>query len=169
VPAAAGKMSKLVRDTLDDDDEDEEALDADAEGKEIPLPNVPSEVLKKVIEFCNHHTFVEQMTEIQTPLRSPKLEELVQEWYADFVKVPRNMLFDLVAAANFMDIKPLLDLTCLAVSILIKGKSAGELREMFNLSPEFSPEEEAQAQREQRWAQDAGAAPAEGEADNNPE
>lgn len=52
---------------------------------------------------------------------------------------------DLVAAANFMDIKPLLDLTCLAVSIMIKGKSAAELREMFNISPEFTPEEEAQA------------------------
>jgi hypothetical protein len=31
-----------------------------------------------------------------------------QSWYATFVKVDRNMLFDLVAAANFMDIKPLL-------------------------------------------------------------
>ena len=30
------------------------------------------------------------------------------------------MLFDLVTAANFMDIKAMLDLTCLAVSVLIK-------------------------------------------------
>lgn len=30
------------------------------------------------------------------------------------------MMFELVTAANFMDIKPLLDLTCLAVSVLIK-------------------------------------------------
>jgi S-phase kinase-associated protein 1 len=40
-----------------------------------------------------------------------------------------------------MDIKPLLDLTCLAVSILIKGKSAGELREMFNISSDLATEE----------------------------
>jgi len=147
VPAEVAKMSRLVEETLEnDDDEDEE--DPDEEAKEIPLPNVSTDVLQKVIEFCSHYTLQEKMTEIQTPLRSPKLEELVQEWYADFVKVPRNMLFDLVAAANFMDIKPLLDLTCLAVSILIKGKSAGELREMFNLSAEMSPEEEAQMQRE---------------------
>lgn len=34
------------------------------------------------------------------------------------------MLFELVTAANFMDIKPLLDLTCLAVSVYIKVSSS---------------------------------------------
>jgi hypothetical protein len=59
------------------------------------------------------------------------------------VQVDKNMLFDLVAAANYMDIKPLLDLTCLAVSMLIKGKSASELRAMFNIAPELTTEEAA--------------------------
>jgi len=68
----------------------------------------------------------------------------VQTWYADFVKVEQPLLFELVTAANFMDIKPLLDLTCLAVSVSIKGKTASELRTIFNISNEFSPEEEAQ-------------------------
>lgn len=145
VPIAVAKMSQLVTETLDGDDDDDEET-----GREIPLPNVSSPVLEKVIEFCTHYTQVEQMTAIQTPLRSPKLDELVQEWYAAYVRVERNMLFDLVAAANFMDIKPLLDLTCLAVSILIKGKSATELREMFNLTADLTPEEEAQAQRDQQ-------------------
>lgn len=148
VPAKVARMSELVKETLGDDD-DEEAED---QTREIPLPNVSTDVLKKVIEFCSHYQLEEEMTPIQTPLRSPKLDELVQEWYAGFVHVPRNMLFDLVAAANFMDIKPLLDLTCLAVSILIKGKSATELREMFNLSADFSTEEEAQVNRENQAA-----------------
>ena len=60
------------------------------------------------------------MTPITTPLQSLKMEEIVQKWYADFVEVDQTMLFELVTAANFMDIKPLLDLTCLAVSFHIK-------------------------------------------------
>jgi len=60
------------------------------------------------------------MTQITTPLKSSKIEEIVQKWYADFVKVEQVLLFELVIAANFMDIKPLLDLTCLAVSVMIK-------------------------------------------------
>ena len=45
------------------------------------------------------------------------------------------MMFDLVAAANYMDIKPLLDLSCLAVSIHIKGKTVEELQQIFNITP----------------------------------
>ena len=44
------------------------------------------------------------------------------------------MLFNLVAAANYMDIKPLLDLTCLAVAVSIKGKSVEELRNIFKIA-----------------------------------
>lgn len=140
-------MSKLVKDTFSDDDDDDDE-EEETEVKEVPLPNVAAPVLKKVIEYCTHYQ-EEEMTPIQTPLKSGTLEELVQAWYANFVKVvDRNMLFDLVAAANFMDIKPLLDLTCLAVSIMIKGKSAQELRQMFNISAELSPEEQAEAQRD---------------------
>lgn len=125
-------MSKLVEETIGDDDEEIE------DDSEVPLPNVSTPVLEKVLEYCKHYQ-EEPMTAIQTPLKSSKLEELVQPWYAEFVKVPRALLFDLVAAANFMDIKSLLDLTCLAVSILIKGKSAAELREMFNIGVYSSP------------------------------
>ena len=60
------------------------------------------------------------VTAITTPLKSNKIEEIVQKWYAEFVDVDQALLFELVTAANFMDIKSLLDLTCLAVSVMIK-------------------------------------------------
>lgn len=59
------------------------------------------------------------MTPITTPLKS-NIAEIVQSWYAKFVKVDQALLFELVTAANFMDIKALLDLTCLAISVFIK-------------------------------------------------
>jgi len=62
------------------------------------------------------------------------------------------MLFELVTAANFMDIKPLLDLTCYAVAVMIKGKSADEIRSIFNISADFTPDEEHQVQQENKWA-----------------
>ena len=113
VPIAVAKMSTLVATTIDDDAEDDDEI------REIPLPNVKDAVLTKVIEYCTHYKD-EPMTPIQTPLKSSKIEDLVQPWYANFVKVEQALLFELVTAANFMDIKPLLDLTCLAVSVLIK-------------------------------------------------
>ena len=52
-----------------------------------------------------------------------------QEWYQEFVKdenLNREMLFDMLTAANFMGIKPLLDLTCLKVTFQLTGKNAEE-------------------------------------------
>lgn len=161
-------MSVIVKETLcEEDSDDDDADDADnnatsnndgtsgasANIPDIPLPNVSAFILSKVIEYCKHYQQVEVMTPIVTPLKSSKLDELVQSWYVEYIKVERTVLFDLVAAANFMDIKPLLDLSCLAVSILIKGKSATELREMFNIANELTTDEEAQIQRENAWAE----------------
>ena len=53
-----------------------------------------------------------------------------QKWYQDFVaddNVDGDMVFDMLTAANFMGIKPLLDLTCLKVTFQLTGKSAEEV------------------------------------------
>ncbi|KAL9179996.1 hypothetical protein ACHAXT_007966 [Thalassiosira profunda] len=142
VPVEIAKLSNLVVTTLGEDDDEEDSV-------EIPLPNVKANVLAKVIEYCTHYKKEEAMSPITTPLKSIRIEEIVQEWYADFVNVDQTLLFELVTAANFMDIKALLDLTCLAVSVLIKGKSAEEIRRIFNISNDFSPEEEAQVREGQ--------------------
>ena len=75
---------------IEDCDEDEVT--------EIPLPNVKAAVLKKVIEFCQHHRS-EPMTEIEKPLKSAQMAEVVQKWYADFVAVEQVILFELILAA----------------------------------------------------------------------
>lgn len=51
-----------------------------------------------------------------------------QEWYRTFVaQIEREMLFELLTAANYMDIKPLLDLACLRVTFELSQKTAEEV------------------------------------------
>jgi S-phase kinase-associated protein 1 len=128
--------------------------EGDEDTQEIPLPNVKASVLQKVIDFCTHYR-EDPMNEIQKPLKSSVMNEVVQQWYADFVSVEQPMLFELILAANYMDIKPLLDLTCAAVASMIKGKTPQEIRETFNIANDFSPEEEAQVREENRWCEEA--------------
>ena len=142
------KMSELVKSMLDEDNDDSEA-------QEIPLPNVKAQVLSKVIEFCTHHHKEEPMNEIEKPLKSADMKEVVQKWYADFVNVEQVLLFELILAANYMDIKPLLDLTCATVASMIKGKTPEEIRQTFNIVNDFSPEEEAQVREENKWCEEA--------------
>ncbi|EEC51046.1 predicted protein [Phaeodactylum tricornutum CCAP 1055/1] len=148
VPLAVAKMSELVKGMIDEDAEDE------GDKIEIPLPNVKSQVLNKVIEFCEHH-LQEPMTEIEKPLKSQVMADVVQKWYADFVDVEQVLLFELILAANYMDIKPLLDLTCATVAGMIKGKTPEDIRQTFGIQNDFSPEEEAQVREENKWCEEA--------------
>ena len=147
VPIDVAKMSELVKTMLDDENDESET-------QEIPLPNVKATVLAKVIEFCTHHK-TESMNEIEKPLKSSDMREVVQKWYADFVNVEQVLLFELILAANYMDIKPLLDLTCATVASMIKGKTPEEIRRTFNITNDFSPEEEAQVREENKWCEEA--------------
>ncbi|KAI3804030.1 hypothetical protein L1987_32198 [Smallanthus sonchifolius] len=71
----------------------------------IPLPNVTSKILSKVIEYCKKH--------VETPKTEEKAtEDDLKSFDAEFIKVDQGTLFDLILAANYLNIKSLLDLTC---------------------------------------------------------
>ena len=72
-------------------------------------------------------------------------------WDANFVSIEEQMLFELILAANYMDIQPLLDLACAKVASILKGKTPEEIRQTFNIVNDFTPEEEAQVREENKW------------------
>jgi S-phase kinase-associated protein 1 len=74
----------------------------------IPLPNLSSKILAKVIEYCKYH--VENQKTSEDKPATP--EDEIKAWDAEFVKVDQAMLFDLILVANYLNIKNLLDLTC---------------------------------------------------------
>ena len=110
--------------------------------------------MAKVIEYLEHYK-TEVMTEIEKPLKSANMHEVVQEWYANYVTVEQDIIFELILAANYLDIKPLLDLTCATVASMIKGKTPEEIRKVFNIVNDFTPEEEAQVREENKWCEEA--------------
>ena len=80
---------------------------------------------------------------------------MVEAWYADYVNVDQETLFEIVMAANYLDIKPLLELSCAKVASMIKGKDVKQIRQFFNIENDFSPEEEQQVMEENRWAEES--------------
>eukprot|EP00939_MAST-03C_sp_MAST-3C-sp1_P003829 g3829.t1 len=156
VSGAVAVMSELVKTMIatDEGDDDGSEGSSEAEDHEIPLPNVKSEVLGKVIEFCKYHVD-KPMKDIEKPLKSAKMSEVVGEWDAKFVDIEQEVLFELILAANYMDIKSLLDLTCAKVASMIKGKSPEEIRQTFNIVNDFTPEEEAKVREENKWCEEA--------------
>uniref|UniRef100_A0A7S2YAT4 SKP1 component dimerisation domain-containing protein n=1 Tax=Entomoneis paludosa TaxID=265537 RepID=A0A7S2YAT4_9STRA len=160
LPVAAAGLSEMVGNALglgDDEDEDEDDEDDDGDnadkptGKTVELLKVTSRCLEKVVQFMEHH-HQEKMNDIPMPLPGNNFEEcMTQEWYREFVReMDRDMIFEILGAANYMNIKPLLDLACLRVTFELTGKSAEEIRVYLNL-PELTAEEEAKAREEHAW------------------
>ncbi|CAM0958067.1 unnamed protein product [Alopecurus aequalis] len=108
----------------------------------VPLPNVGSKILAKVIEYCNKHV---------AGATSGEQEDL-KNFDAKFIEMDQTMLFDVILAANYLDIKGLLDLSCQSVADMIKGKSVEDIRKTFNIVNDFTPEEEEEIRRENQWA-----------------
>jgi S-phase kinase-associated protein 1 len=139
------KLSGLISSMITEEDDDENT---------IPLPNVEGSDLARVLQFCSQYV-KEPMTEFQKPLQDADLGVLVQTWYADFIENTNNdILFKLTLAANYLDIKPLLDLCCARIASFIKGKTPEEIRTNLGIVVDFTPEEEAQVRAENCWADD---------------
>ncbi|CAK7896381.1 suppressor of kinetochore protein 1 [[Candida] anglica] len=118
---------------------------------ELPTPNVRSTVLAKVLEWCEHHKdsiFSDDDDE------DAKKSAPVDEWDKNFLSVDQELLYEIMLAANYLNIRPLLDSGCKIVAEMIRGKSPEELRRTFNIVNDFMPEEEAAIRRENEWAED---------------
>lgn len=66
-------------------------IEDDCADNGIPLPNVTSKILSKVIEYCRKHVESAKVDE-----RGTSNDEELKAWDADFVKVDQATLFDLI-------------------------------------------------------------------------
>lgn len=119
---------------------------------EIELNDIRGSILKKVIEFMEHYD-KNGATQIEKPLISSNMRDIVSEWEANFVEIDQETLFELILAANNLKIQELIDLTCAKVASMIKGKTPEEIRKTFNIQNDFTPEEEEAVRAENKWAE----------------
>ncbi len=143
VTVSVAKMSNTLKDLIEDS------------GIElpIPLPNVTARILEKVIAYCEYH--------IEHPTPAPAEEENkekrsddISPWDRDFCNVDQSTLFEMILAANYLNIQCMLDVTCKTVANMIKGKTPEEIRKTFNIVNDFTPEEEEAIKKENEWCED---------------
>ena len=100
------------------------------EGEVVPLPNVSASILAKVIEYCTEH------------VKYNEANDALVAWDAEFCKVDKGTLFELIQVANYLNVQPLMELTCNTVVDMIRGKTPEEISAAFNIGHAFSSEEE---------------------------
>ncbi|GFS43300.1 hypothetical protein NPIL_292461 [Nephila pilipes] len=146
VDVEIAKASVTIKTMLEDlgmDDDEQEV---------VPLPNVNSAILKKVIQWATYHR--DDPPPPEDDDSKDKRTDDISSWDADFLKVDQGTLFELILAANYLDIKGLLDVTCKTVANMIKGKTPEEIRKTFNIKNDFTPSEEEQVRKENEWCEE---------------
>lgn len=111
------------------------ALENDDKAEEIVVPSVTGSVLELVVEYMKEHKGVEPPI-IEKPLRSKMMKDVCpykwDAYFIDEVGKTRQNLYDLILAANYMDIKSLLHLGSAKVASLIKGQPLEKIKEVLD-------------------------------------
>lgn len=120
--------------------------------KPFPLPVIKSSILSLVVEYLVQYRDSKPV-EMPKPLPGKPFRDLVTEWEYKYTSQELPIIFELILAANYLDIPGLLDLCCAKVASEIRGRSVEEIRSIFQIENDFTPEEEQQIRDENRWCE----------------
>lgn len=92
-------------------------------------------MLGHVVEYMTHHKG-EEPPIIEKPLRYKEMAKVCKDpWDAAYIEAINDSglekLYDLIMAANYMDIKPLLHLGCAMVASHIKDQPEASIRDIL--------------------------------------
>jgi len=145
LPKQNALLSNLIKNAIEDISNCEEALS---------IMEVDGKTLTLVVEYLNHFNGVPP-SEIEKPLKSSVLKEIIDEWSADFIeKFDVEVLVDLTVAANYMEIQCLLDLVCAKLASMCKDKSEEEIFSTFGVKEPFTEEEKTKIKEENKWIEE---------------
>jgi S-phase kinase-associated protein 1 len=149
---AAARLSVVLADMIDN---------GCASGN-IPLPNVDDRALAMVIKYCDKHAGAEpdsnhgaadegssSSANTAASTNTAASKKALDAWDRKLVEdLTQDALFDLITAANFLDIKGLLQASCQKVADMIVNKTPAQVRTMFSIANDFTAEEEEEIRKE---------------------
>ena len=111
-----------------------QALENDSNATEVPIPGAKGAILDLVVQYMVHHAGTEPPI-VEKPLRSKVMKDVCKDaWDAEFIDTignNRQQLYDVILAANYMDVKSLLHLGCAKVASLIKGQPLEKIKDVL--------------------------------------
>ena len=120
-------------------------------GDVIPLPSVPKEVLDEVVEY------MEKMAAFKDT-GTPDNDK--QQWVSEYKNTMEEkglpLLFQTMTAANFMNVKTLVDELCKFVAEMISQRTPNEILDYFNIKKDACVQEEMELIRENTWIDPEG-------------
>lgn len=122
-------------------------------GGDVPLPEVNGDIFQRVIAWVEMHKD-DPVTVVPPAENGPAVPALTEADKEFFAAIDQQSLFQLILAANYLDIRKLLDMCCRTVADSVLGKTPKEIYAQFGVAKELTPEEEAEIRRDNPWLDD---------------
>jgi len=116
-------------------------LEGDSDATTIEIRQVPPETLAHVVEYLKHHKGKEP-DPLPCPVRSIHMAQIVSDkWDATWIDAfDKKTIFEVILAANYMDIKSLLHLGCAKIATLIKQLDQKEINRIIEEEEKYRRE-----------------------------
>ncbi|CAD8132560.1 unnamed protein product [Paramecium pentaurelia] len=112
------------------------------------LTSTNSNILRKVVQYCEMHQGNDFIPEIKKPLKSNNMFEIVNFIDAQYItNLEFEEIFQIIQVAQILGINTLIDLSCAYISTKIRGKSSEQIKSLFS-SNKIKTDEEFQKQRD---------------------
>jgi S-phase kinase-associated protein 1 len=138
------KFSETLNDLL---------MDVDVDN--VPIYNVNSLCMGYIIEYINHH---KEPSEECTSLKDNwniEFRHKIAEYVIPEQTRPYTFLADMILAANYLNIKTLLDFLSKVYAEMINGLTSDEIREKFGITEKMTAEEEEKIRKDNEWCNNA--------------
>jgi len=152
VPRDISKQSQLIETLI---------KDAVAGTETVLDVEVDTVTLKYVLDFCQHHHGC-AMQVLAKPLYRD-LKDQLDDWqkgflYTDLVKngneADHMLCKKVMEASNYLQIEDLKQLTCACFGNMMRDKTAEQLRALFHVENDYTPEELTALEQQNYWCED---------------
>lgn len=148
VDVEIAKRCETIKNMLDDlgvEDGDEQ------DSIPVRLSEVNALTLRKVLEWAEHHK--DDALEADDNKNEKKSNDISQ-WDADFLAVENSILFDLILAANFLNVKGLFQTAAKTLALMLKDKTPDEIRAKFSIENDLTDAENEKIREEMEWCKE---------------
>jgi len=122
---------------------------------QIEIRRIRSEILRHILNWLHHHQNDPPFTANNNIERDGRGDAETGQWDRDYLaKMDSGTVMEVLLAAEYFEIKGLLDLTCQATAAKINGKTPDEIREAFKIKKDFKGDEEEIIRAENRWCEE---------------
>ncbi len=133
------KISSILSDMIN------ESLFEDNNIPSIPIFNIEPTIFENILSFLENY-LIEPIHDIPKPMTTKVLSSVVQPFYASLVFNDKNdlnndqimFLIELLKAANFLGIKPLIELCSYKIAIIITELPIEKVKEIFGFNDNSS-------------------------------